>query len=311
MSNPTIFNPVMPYSGAIFGGLRRGQMIAVQGILPKESERFQVDLQCGSSEKPRADVAFHFNPRFWRSGRVVCNTLTCERWGREEIKYEMPFKKGEPFEIIFFVMVDRFKVAVNGKHFMDYQHRISVDRVDTLGISGVVQIQTICFLNSTEQDNPYSTLPIKKTDASGTHAKPTTIPLAVPYMGQIKDGLCPGRTITLQGKVNRNPDRFAINLCVSDSTDIPLHLAPRFKEKAFVRNSFLYQSWGEEERKIDDCFPFNPEAYFEIIIYCSSDCFKIAVNGEHLLEYKHRFTDLSKIDMLEVDGNIQLFEVQT
>ncbi|XP_048457165.1 galectin-8 isoform X1 [Rhincodon typus] len=310
MSSPTIFNPVIPYTGAIFGGLQRGQMIAVQGILPKESERFQVDLQCGSSEKPRADVAFHFNPRFWRSGCVVCNTLVHERWGREEIKYEMPFKKGEPFEIIFFIMVDRFKVAVNGKHFLDYQHRISMERVDTLGISGVVQIQTICFLNSTEQDNPYYNLSIKKTDTSGTHAKHTKIPLAVPYMGKIEDGLCPGRTITLQGKVNKNPDRFAINLCVSNSTDIPLHLAPRFKEKAFVRNSFLYQSWGEEERKID-YFPFNPEAYFEVIIYCSSDCFKIAVNGEHLLEYKHRFTDLSKIDMVGADGNIQLFEVQT
>ncbi|XP_048392519.1 galectin-8-like isoform X4 [Stegostoma tigrinum] len=281
MCSPTIFNPVIPYSGAIFGGLQRGQMIAVQGILPKESERFQVDLQCGSSEKPRADVAFHFNPRFRRTGCVVCNTLVHERWGREEIKYEMPFKKGEPFEIIFFIMVDRFKVAVNGKHFLDYQHRISMERVDTLGISGVVQIQTICFLNSS----------------------------AVPYMGKIEDGLCPGRTITLQGKVDKNPDRFAINLCVSNSTDIPLHLALRFKEKAFVRNSFLYQSWGEEERKTD-YFPFNPEAYFEVIIYCSSDCFKIAVNGEHLLEYKHRFTDLSKIDMVKADGNIQLFKVQ-
>ncbi|XP_067901395.1 galectin-8 isoform X2 [Heterodontus francisci] len=301
---------VIPYSGAIFGGLRHGQMIAIQGILPKESERFQVDFQCGSSEKPRADIALHFNPRFRRSGYVVCNTLERERWGREAIKYEMPFKKGEPFEIIFFIMVDKFKVAVNGKHFLDYQHRLRLNRVDSLSVSGVVQIQTISFLSSSEQDNPYSNLPIKKIDASGTHTKPTETQLAVPYMGKIKDGLSPGRVITIQGKVNKHPDRFAINLRVSDSTDLPLHLAPRFKEKAFVRNSFLNQSWGEEERKMD-YFPFNSEAYFEVIIYCGTDCFKVAVNGEHLLEYKHRFTDLSKIDMLEMDGNIQLLDVQT
>ncbi|XP_078085727.1 galectin-8-like isoform X2 [Mustelus asterias] len=309
MSNPTIFNPVIPYSGAIFGGLKRGQMIAVQGILPKQSERFQVDLQCGSSEKPRADIAFHFNPRFRRSGCVVCNSLVQEKWGREEIKYEMPFKKGEPFEIIFCIMVDKFKVAVNGKHFLDYQHRINVERVDTLGIFGGVQIQTICFLSSSEQENPYSNLPIKKIDASGTHTKPKT-QLTIPYMGKIKDGLSPGRIITVQGKVNKNPDRFAINLRVNDSTDVPLHLTPRFKEKVFIRNSFLYQSWGEEERKVE-YFPFSTEAYFEVIIYCDSDCFKIAVNGEHLLEYKHRFTDLSRIDMLEVDGSVQLLDVQT
>ncbi|XP_067844825.1 galectin-8 isoform X4 [Heptranchias perlo] len=270
MSNPTIFNPVIPYSGAIFGGLHRGQMIAVQGIVPKESDRFQVDLQCGSSENPRADIAFHFNPRFRRSGSVVCNTLEKERWGREEIKYEMPFKKGEPFEIIFFIMVDRFK----------------------------------------EQDNPYSNLPMKKIDANGTQTKSIKTPLVVPYMGKIKDGLSPGRIITVQGKVDKNPDRFVINLRVSDSTDLPLHLTPRLKEKTFVRNSFLYQSWGEEEKKID-YFPFNPEAYFEVIIYCGADCFKIAVNGEHLLEYKHRFTNLSKIDMLEVEGDIRLLDVQT
>ncbi|XP_067844824.1 galectin-8 isoform X3 [Heptranchias perlo] len=285
-------------------------MIAVQGIVPKESDRFQVDLQCGSSENPRADIAFHFNPRFRRSGSVVCNTLEKERWGREEIKYEMPFKKGEPFEIIFFIMVDRFKVAVNGKHFLDYQHRISVGRVDTLGISGVVQIQTIGFFGSSEQDNPYSNLPMKKIDANGTQTKSIKTPLVVPYMGKIKDGLSPGRIITVQGKVDKNPDRFVINLRVSDSTDLPLHLTPRLKEKTFVRNSFLYQSWGEEEKKID-YFPFNPEAYFEVIIYCGADCFKIAVNGEHLLEYKHRFTNLSKIDMLEVEGDIRLLDVQT
>ncbi|XP_078413405.1 galectin-8-like isoform X1 [Cetorhinus maximus] len=310
MSDLTIFNPVIPYNGAILGGLHRGQMIAVQGMVPKESKRFQVDLQCGSCEKPRADIALHFNPRFRKSGCVVCNTLVLERWGREEIKYEMPFKKGEPFEIIFFVTVDKFKIAVNGKHFLDYQHRINVEKVDTLGIFGEVQIQAISFLTSSEQDNPYSNLPIKKTDASGTHTKPTKTQLAVPYMGKIKDGLSPGRVITVQGKVDKNPDRFAINFHVSDSTDLPLHLALRFKERAFVRNSFLYQSWGEEERKID-CFPFNPDAYFEVIIYCGSDCFKIAVNGEHLLEYKHRFTDLSKIDTLEMVGDLQLFDVRT
>ncbi|XP_051867293.1 galectin-8-like isoform X3 [Pristis pectinata] len=291
MDNPTISNPVMPFLGAIFGGLCRGQMIAVQGILPKESDRFQVDFQCGSSKQPRADIAFHFNPRFRRSECVVCNTLEKEKWGREMKKYEMPFKKGEPFEIIFFVMVDKFKVAVNGKHFLDYQHRMSLDRVDTLGISGAVQIQTIGFLGNSQ-------------------SKPSNALLTVPYMGKIKDGLSPGRVITIQGKIKKNPDRFAINLRSSDSTDIPLHLAPRFKEKAFVRNSYLHQSWGEEERKID-YFPFNPDAYFEVIIYCDSDCFKIAANGQHLVEYKHRFTNLNKIDMLEMEGDIHLIDVQT
>lgn len=74
------------------------------------SFRFQVDFTCGSSTKPRADVAFHFNPRFRRSPHIVCNTLQSECWGREEILYQLPFSAGATFELIILVLRDRFKV---------------------------------------------------------------------------------------------------------------------------------------------------------------------------------------------------------
>ena len=74
--------------------------------------RFQVDLQCGSSVKPRADVAFHFNPRFKkRALGIVCNSLQKERWGKEEIHQQMPFSPGEVFEIIILVQKEVFKVS--------------------------------------------------------------------------------------------------------------------------------------------------------------------------------------------------------
>lgn len=72
--------------------------------------RFQVDFTCGSSVKPRADVAFHFNPRFCRSPNIVCNTLQNQLWGREEVSYQNPFTLGSPFEIIILVLRDQFKV---------------------------------------------------------------------------------------------------------------------------------------------------------------------------------------------------------
>lgn len=73
--------------------------------------RFQVDLQCGSSVNPRADVIFHFNPRFKRTSCIVCNTLKNEKWGREEITYDMPFRKEKSFEIVMMVLKDKFQVA--------------------------------------------------------------------------------------------------------------------------------------------------------------------------------------------------------
>lgn len=76
--------------------------------------RFQVDLQCGSSVNPRADVIFHFNPRFKRTNCIVCNTLKNEKWGREEITYDMPFRKEKSFEIVMMVLKDKFQVAFGG-----------------------------------------------------------------------------------------------------------------------------------------------------------------------------------------------------
>lgn len=72
--------------------------------------RFQVDFQQGNSLKPRADVAFHFNPRFKRSNCIVCNTLINEKWGWEEITYNMPFRKEKSFEIVIMVLKNKFQV---------------------------------------------------------------------------------------------------------------------------------------------------------------------------------------------------------
>lgn len=73
--------------------------------------RFQVDFQHGNSLKPRADVAFHFNPRFKRSNCIVCNTLTNEKWGWEEITHDMPFRKEKSFEIVIMVLKNKFQVG--------------------------------------------------------------------------------------------------------------------------------------------------------------------------------------------------------
>lgn len=74
------------------------------------TRRFQVDFLCGSSVKPRADVAFHFNPRFKRSPSVVCNSLQKERWGPEEVLHTGALRPGETFELVVLVLKDAFKV---------------------------------------------------------------------------------------------------------------------------------------------------------------------------------------------------------
>lgn len=282
---------MIPYVGTIPEQLEPGTLIVIRGHVPFDVDRFQVDLQCGSSVKPRADVAFHFNPRFKRTSCIVCNTLMNEKWGWEEITYDMPFNREKSFEIVIMVLKEKFQVAVNGKHILLYAHRISLEKIDTLGIYGKVNIHSIGFSFSSVQ-------------------KSGTPQFSLPFVARLNSSMGPGRTVVIKGEVNTGAKGFNVDLIAGKSKDIALHLNPRLNMKAFVRNSFLQESWGEEERNIT-CFPFSPGMYFEMIIYCDVREFKVAINGVHSLEYKHRFKELSSIDTLEIDGDIHLLEVRS
>lgn len=282
----------------------------IRGHVPGDSDRFQVDLQCGSSVNPRADVVFHFNPRFKRTNCIVCNTLKNEKWGREEITYDMPFRKEKSFEIVMMVLKDKFQVAVNGKHTLLYAHRVSPEKIDTLGIYGKVSIHSVGFSFSSDlRSAQASTLEVAVLNGEDVPSAGMS-QFTLPFVARLNSSMGPGRTVVIKGEVNAKAKGFNVDLISGKSKDIALHLNPRLNSKAFIRNSFLQESWGEEERNIT-CFPFSPGMYFEMIIYCDVKEFKVAVNGVHSLEYKHRFKELPSIDTLEVDGDIQLLEVRS
>uniref|UniRef100_A0A3Q2EJS7 Galectin n=1 Tax=Cyprinodon variegatus TaxID=28743 RepID=A0A3Q2EJS7_CYPVA len=302
ISNPrqVFSNPSIPFAGTILGGLLPGEMVLMQGSVPTGAERFQIDFTCGSSVKPRADVAFHFNPRLKKS-RVVCNTLEKERWGREEILYKMPLKVGAAFELIILVLKDMYKVAVNGAHLLEYKHRVDLDRVDTICISGDVSVQAVAIL-------PADSAPISPS-ASNTSLT-SSASEKVPFRSRLDKGLKAGRSIVIKGQTNQNAHSFCINLRDVSGSNIVLHLNPRVKKGVFVRNSFLSECWGPEETNLGS-FPFAAGEYFEMIVLCNQQHFKVAVNGLHQFDYKHRVQDLSSIGHLEIQGDVSLLDVRT
>lgn len=201
-------------------------------------------------------------------------------------------------------------MAVNGKHILLYAHRITPGKIDTLGIYGKVNVHSIGYSFSSDfRSTQASTLELTEISKENV-LKPDTPHFTLPFTARLNSSMGPGRTVVIKGEVNKTAKGFNVDLVSGKSKDIALHLNPRLNIKAFVRNSFLHESWGEEERNIT-CFPFSPGMYFEMIIYCDVREFKVAVNGVHSLEYKHRFKELSNIDTLEIDGDIHLLEVRS
>ncbi|XP_034648601.1 galectin-9-like [Trachemys scripta elegans] len=136
-----ILNPIVPFSGPIFGGLSEGKMVLIQGVVQPFVKSFGVNLRCGNG-----DIAFHFNPRF-NEGRpmVVCNTEQNGNWGAEERTYHVPFQPGIYFEVIINVKGHCYQVSVNGQHFLEYRHRLPLHTVQILEIKGDVTVNCINF----------------------------------------------------------------------------------------------------------------------------------------------------------------------
>ncbi|XP_020818838.1 galectin-9-like isoform X2 [Phascolarctos cinereus] len=318
-SQPPYQNPVIPFSGPIYGGLQDGHEVIVNGlVLQTGGTRFSVNFQRGFDGN---NIAFHFNPRFENGGYVVCNTKQNGSWGQEERKKEVPFQRGAPFEIRFQVQYTDFKVMVNGSYFIQYQHRLPLHQVDTISIEGIVQVSYINFQPPQPVWPTAASATVTQMVLPGLHSVPqmpsapvfpnpvlTNMLYPVPYSTPIFGGFYPSRNIIVSGIILTTADKFTINLrCGSD---IAFHLNPRFKENAVVRNTQINYSWGPEERGLPRSMPFARGQSFSVQIICEIHCLKVSVNGLHQFDYQHRIKNLGSINQLEVLGDIQLTQVQ-
>ncbi|KAJ0021914.1 hypothetical protein NQD34_009404 [Periophthalmus magnuspinnatus] len=335
-----VYNPSIPYLGPIYGGLREGSSIYIQGSVPEDITRFYVNLLCGQSDN--SDVALHFNPRFDGRDKVVFNTRQNDNWESEDKIRSMPFRKGERFEMVILITSQGYQIRVNGNDFHMFPHRIPVERVGGLEIAGDVAIQTINIIgggmgggypgmgggypggnmgvllhqnttlpSSGSKLNSYmprclnSSIIMKKATCSKLFSHYSCLFQPVPYQGMIAGGLSPKRTIIIRGMLPYGASRMAINFIVSRTGDIAFHLNPRLNEGLVVRNSKIGGGWGKEEREIN----FNPFAegqYFDMSIRCGNQRFKVFVNGQHLFDFFHRMQSFNEIDQLEIKGDVQI-----
>uniref|UniRef100_A0A8D0BIN5 Galectin n=1 Tax=Salvator merianae TaxID=96440 RepID=A0A8D0BIN5_SALMN len=119
----------------------------------------------------------------------------------------------------------------------------------------------------------------------------------------------PGPNRTVQNETRPSfPSRFAVDLKNSTTGNIALHINPRLKERAVVRNTRISSSWGPEERHISS-LPFSPGQPFHMEITNLKNRYQVAVNGLVAFEYTHRIPP-GQVDQLEITGDVTLLNVQ-
>ncbi|KAM9826674.1 galectin-9-like [Syngnathus typhle] len=320
------YNPGIPFTGTINGGLQVGKSITISGWVQPGADRFHVNLQCGSNTN--ADIALHFNPRYDSlPGYVVANTFQHGRWATEERKQNFPLPTGSAFNLLITVTSASYQMNINGTHFMEYKHRISFFQVNTIAIDGKVDISSITFSNpmfagqpafpAQPRFPPQPTFPSHVTypNQAGFPPCPGFPPLPgfpsrprfrVPYKAIISGRYKMGRLITILGTVCPNATRFSVNL--NHPFGIALHYNPCFNENVVVRNTKHGENWDSEER--DGPMPFHKGQPFTLTICCKKDSFGILVNGMPAHTYRHRFTHLQLISELEIDGDISITSVK-
>ncbi|XP_070827011.1 galectin-4-like [Chaetodon trifascialis] len=338
-----IYGPTIPYLGPIFGGLREGSSIYIQGSIPENITRFHVNLLCGESES--SDIALHFNPRFDGWDKVVFNTFQNDCWESEERIHNMPFCKGEAFEIVIMATLQGYQIRVNGNDFYNFQHRMPLERVCAMHIGGDVFIQTINVIGGACMGGGMGGgfpgvgmgggfpgdmgggmgvgfpgggmgggypggmgggmgVGFPGSALPGMGGLPDFNPM-VPYSNVIPGGFFPKRTVIIRGMLPFGADRVSINFMMSGSRDIAFHISVRLGEGIVVRNSMFGGSWGSEERELG-FNPFMEGQFFDMSVRCGNHRFKVYVNGQHLFNFCHRWRSFNEIDTLEINGDVQI-----
>ncbi|XP_060077890.1 galectin-8-like [Ylistrum balloti] len=116
------------------GGFREGGWVVVQGIPKKGSGGFAVNLTCGDDDAD--DIAMHFNPRL-EENCTIRNTCTGGDWqGEERDQPSFPFELKDTFEVAINAQPDKFVTYVNGQRYIEYAHRLPLDSVCHVKLTG-------------------------------------------------------------------------------------------------------------------------------------------------------------------------------
>ncbi|KAK2917032.1 hypothetical protein Q8A67_001406 [Cirrhinus molitorella] len=272
------FNPSVPFTTPILGGLMDGMIITVSGRVLPDADRFSMGLYHGS------DVALDLKARY-ECGLNIEHEAS-QKWGSEERKLETSFQRGQLFVLQILVTLGSYKISTNGKPHSEYKQLVPFKSVDRFQVDGKVELNLVAFQLAPQLVAPPGSFKIT-------------------YKSIIHGGLQVGKVIIVQGFIPSQPYRIIISL--RHKHGIAFDYSPRFDQNVVVRNTYENGIWGTEERSKP---MFKKGEHVLVTIFCGQHEYEVFVNGEKAHTYKHRFTNLEEIDVLDIRGDIQLTFVQ-
>jgi hypothetical protein len=76
----------------------------------------------------------------------VCNTYANGWYGGAEVTPgAFPFVPHQRFDIVFLVEQSGFNVIVNGRHYLNFGHRMGIESVDHVNVNGQLLLHAVEF----------------------------------------------------------------------------------------------------------------------------------------------------------------------
>lgn len=261
--------------------VRLGDIIIIKGQVPPDIERFTVNLQAGSSDED--DICLHINPRF-DQGVIVRNTRINNSWGPEESSGGIPLTQGGSFVLVVAVLIECFKLWINGKYFSKYNHRCSLESNALVLVHGIHQPDIHIYSSPTFLCAQFGSATITPSQVRLEAIHPE-----MPSCFAVSGDLTTGCAFLVAAVPSEGAKRFAINLQTgeSDTDDIAFHFNPRWDDgPSIVLNTRQSGSWGKE--MVIPTFPFQIGCPFHLIIFCQDDGYALTLDDRLLVVYSHR-----------------------
>ncbi|GAB1600384.1 galectin-4-like [Argonauta hians] len=265
----------------IHGGVKPGKQFILNGYTQEGCDNFRINFTADYDENV---IAFHFNPRIYEE-TVVCNSYLDGEWGDEVRQNEyFPFYERQRFNLCIVADEEDFKVYVNGNHYLNFEHRMSLTDINFMSLSDGVELYELIMKDS----------------------------LSMPYIGEIADGLSIGKAIEIVGVPTFDDEsgtdtvRFSINICYDPDGTTGLHFNPRPDNDSVVMNHYE-GDWGEEE--VVSHNPFMPWNMFKIMIVASHSGYQIFLDGNYFALFPYR-CNVEDMKYLYIQGAVSIASVK-